>query len=106
MMLYLGVSLIFLLGAFLSLMNKEYRHTFYSMETGGQMTRRLFLEGTDVMKAEVFGCHTAQWAPIRDKVEAWVSAGWATWEEEKLEWFTDQWKSTVPEDMQPAKKTG
>ena len=35
---------------------------------------------------------------------AWVSAGWPTWEEEKPEWFTDQWKSIVPEDMKPTRK--
>ena len=44
--------------------------------------------------------------PISDKVEAWVKEGWATWEEEKPEWFTDQWKTSVPEDMKPAEKTG
>ncbi|GMI09867.1 hypothetical protein TrVE_jg7423, partial [Triparma verrucosa] len=44
LVMILGGSLIFLLGAFLLLMNKEYRHTFFSFETGGQMTRRVFLE--------------------------------------------------------------
>ena len=44
--------------------------------------------------------------PISDKVEAWVKEGWATWEEEKPEWFTDHWKISVPEDMKPTKKKG
>ena len=35
-----------------------------------------------------------------------MKEGWATWEEEKPDWFTDQWKASVPEDMKPAKKTG
>ena len=55
------------------------------------------------MKADLFGNNEVHWSPIRDKVESWVRAGWATWEEEKPEWFTDQWKSTVPEDMKPTK---
>ena len=70
------------------------------------MTRRNFLEGDDFARCQVFGCHKFQWTPIRDTVAAWVSAGWATWEEEKPEWFTYQWKARVPEYMKPAKKTG
>ena len=56
------------------------------------------------MKADLFGNNEVHWSPIRDKVESWVRAGWATWEEEKPEWFTDQWKSIVPEDMKPTRK--
>ena len=83
----------------------QYRHTFLSIETGGQSNRRRFLEGTDILKAQVFTVHKSFWSPISDKVAAWVKEGWATWEEEKPEWFTDQWKASVPEDMKPAKKT-
>ncbi|GMH91809.1 hypothetical protein TrST_g2648 [Triparma strigata] len=102
----LGGSLTVLLGAFLLLMNKEYRHTFFSFDSGHKLTRRLFLEGDDVSKAQVFGSHEFQWTPIRDKVKAWVKEGWATWEEEKPEWFTDMWKASVPEDMIPMKVYG
>ena len=37
---------------------------------------------------------------------AWVKEGWATWEEEKPDWFTHQWKASIPEDMKPVKKIG
>ena len=70
------------------------------------MKRRVFLEGTDVMKAEIFASNKGYRKPIDDKVATWVNAGWATWEEEKPEWFTDKWKTSVPENMKPAKKTG
>ena len=60
----------------------------------------------DLMKAEVFGNNEIHWSPIRDKVAAWVKEGWAAWEEDKPEWFTDQWIASVPEDMKPAKKSG
>ena len=70
------------------------------------MTRRNFLDGSDVMKSIVFKNNTTHWLPIKDKVTAWVKEGWATWEEEKPDWFTDKWKTSVPEDMKPAKKTG
>lgn len=85
-------------------MNSEYRKRFLSVETGPQLTRRMFLEGDDVMKSEVFGCNTSQWKPIRDKVETWVQDNWSRWEEEKPEFFTDLWKAGVPLGMLPKKK--
>ena len=84
----------------------QYRNTFLSAETGGQMTRKNFLEGTDFMKAIIFSKNKGYRKPIEDKVATWVKEGWATWEEEKPEWFTDRWKASVPEDMKPTKKTG
>ena len=68
------------------------------------MKRRVFLEGTDVMKAEIFASNKGYRKPIDDKVATWVREGWATWEEEKPEWFTDRWKESVPKYMRPAKK--
>eukprot|EP00519_Triparma_laevis_P012762 CAMPEP_0182500664 /NCGR_PEP_ID=MMETSP1321-20130603/9697_1 /TAXON_ID=91990 /ORGANISM="Bolidomonas sp., Strain RCC1657" /LENGTH=248 /DNA_ID=CAMNT_0024705163 /DNA_START=34 /DNA_END=777 /DNA_ORIENTATION=+ len=62
----LGGSLIFLLGAFLLLMDKEYWQTFMSTETGGQMKRRMFLEGNDAMKASVFASNKGYRKPIDD----------------------------------------
>lgn len=47
-----------------------------------------------------------QWAPIRDKVEAWVRSGWKKWEEEKPDWFMDDWKATVPREMIPLRRGG
>ncbi|GMH61537.1 hypothetical protein TrLO_g13387 [Triparma laevis f. longispina] len=67
------------------------------------MTRRNFLEGTDVMKADVFSSMEKHWNPIRVKIEVWIKAGWWTWEREKPEWFTDEWKLSVPEEMIPKK---
>ena len=70
------------------------------------MKRRMFLEGNDAMKASVFASNKGYRKPIDDKVASWVNAGWATWEEEKPEWFTDKWIASVPEVMKPTKKTG
>ncbi|GMI03401.1 hypothetical protein TrLO_g3008 [Triparma laevis f. longispina] len=63
-----------------------------------------FLEGYDVMKADVLTNHESHWAPIREKVEAWVRAGWKNWEQDKPEWYTDNWKAIVPKEMIPTKK--
>ena len=70
------------------------------------MTRKNFLEGKEVMKAIIFSKNKGYRKPIVDKVATWVKESWATWEEEKPEWFTDQWKASVHEYMKPAKKTG
>ncbi|GMH72902.1 hypothetical protein TL16_g06036 [Triparma laevis f. inornata] len=99
----LGISLILLVGLFFALMNGEYRHTFFSVETGGEMRRRLFLEGDDKMKYTIFEVTREYWSPIGDKVEAWVRAGWKSWEQDKPEWFTDNWKAMVPKEMIPEK---
>ncbi|GMH71342.1 hypothetical protein TrLO_g3863 [Triparma laevis f. longispina] len=88
------------MGLFFALINGEYRYTFFSVETGAQMTRRNFLEGNDVMKVDVFTNYESIWG----KVEAWVKAGWKKWEQEMPEWFTDGCKASVPKYMIPAKK--
>ncbi|GMH62408.1 hypothetical protein TrST_g13776 [Triparma strigata] len=104
--LSLGGSFLVLVSLFFALMENKYRKTFFSTESGGQLTRRLFLEGDNNMKASVFGTKKTHWMPVRDKMASWIKEGWATWEDEKPEWFTDMWKASVPEDMKPAKKTG
>ena len=71
------------------------------------MTRKAFLEGKDDFeKSYLIGCNESHWSTIKDKVATWVKEGWATWEEEKPDWFTDQWKASVPEDMKPTGKMG
>ena len=101
---FLGISLIILLGAFFALMNKEYRHTFISTESAPQMTKRIFLEGNDLERYTLFQITRTYWKSFEDKVAAWVKEGWSTWEEEKPDWFTHQWKASVPEDIKPEKK--
>ncbi|GMI07354.1 hypothetical protein TrLO_g7535 [Triparma laevis f. longispina] len=70
------------------------------------MLRRVFLEGDDVSKSQVFKKHRAIWKPLEEKVKAWVKAGWKQWGEEKPEWFTDDWKLKVPKYMLSATVAG
>ena len=56
------------------------------------------------MKADIIYIHETHWSSIRDKVGAWVKAEWKNWEQEKPEWFTDNWKKEmVLKDMIPEK---
>ena len=64
----LAGGLLFLLGLFFTLMEKKYRQTSLSVETGGQISRRRFLEGNDLQKASVFGVHDSHLNPIKDKI--------------------------------------
>ncbi|GMH82067.1 hypothetical protein TL16_g09138 [Triparma laevis f. inornata] len=102
----LGGGLLFLLGLSFTLMDEKYRKTFLSVETGGQFTRRGFLEGDEIMKSDLIWNNEVQWYPIRGKVEAWIRAGWWRWEEKKPEWFTDDWKANVPKYMIPERGGG
>lgn len=102
--IYGGLSLFVLSCTLLILMEKTYRRTFYSIETGGQLTRRMFLAGDDKLKSEVFGCHTDHWNPIVDSVKEWVVSGWKRWNDEKPEWFSDRWIARVPEELIPGRR--
>lgn len=100
----LGSCLCILGASFYMLIKKEYRRSFYSVETGPQATRRRFVEGDDLMKADALKKHKSYWAPIHDEVAGWCQEGWNKWEEEQPEWFTDRWIKKVPAYMKPRKK--
>ncbi|GMH97957.1 hypothetical protein TrST_g4440 [Triparma strigata] len=96
-----GSILMFMSALFLMIMNPRHRRSFFSIELGWQMTRRIFLEGDDAMKAEVFDTNIAHWEPIRDNVEDWVRANWHLWKYKRPDWFTDHWIALVPLNMIP-----
>lgn len=80
--------------------------TFISLETGGQFKRFRFIEDDDDRsRADIFRSTELYWRPIEDRVEAWVKSGWAKWEEERPEFFTDQWKDMVPREFIPERAT-
>lgn len=97
--------MVFLTGVLFLSMKKKYRSTFFTFETGAQCTRRLFIEGDDVMRSEVLAITIRHWRPIEDKVASWIRAGWFRWEDEKPAWFTDIFKDSVPKFMLPKKSS-
>ena len=97
------VAWLALFGVFMLLMKHEYRKTFWSRQTGAEVTRSYFLEGkSDEMKAIIFTSNKKQWNVIRDEVKAWVLQNWWKWKEEKPAWFTDNFIANVPDDMIPS----
>ena len=90
-------------GIFLSYINERYFYTFFSLETGGQMTIRVFRsQEDDESKAVIFKRSETQWQGIRDEVKEWVWLGWPRWMEEKPIWFNERMRSRIPVDMIPS----
>jgi hypothetical protein len=87
---------------FLSLMKKEYRRSFWCMETGNEWVQSYFLQGErDDVKQNVLYLNAAKWAAIRPQVKEWVRSSWVGWERDKPDWYTDNWKAKVPADWVP-----
>ncbi|GMH79600.1 hypothetical protein TrST_g7876 [Triparma strigata] len=80
-------------------MNKEFRKTFYSIETGKQHAAKLFFEGNDLIKANSFRSHSSYWKEFEEPLQIWLDEGWSSWEDEKPDWFTEAWRKRVPEHM-------
>jgi hypothetical protein len=86
---------------FLKSMKAKYRKTFFSLETGSDITVSYFESMDDAVKSKVFTKNKILWTEIAPDAKAWLQEGWETWEEEQPAWFTEVWKSRVPDDMIP-----
>jgi hypothetical protein len=85
-----------------SMMKKENRKTFVSLETGCEWAQKFFLEGeTDKAKSNTVWLNKNKWEPIKEPVKEWVQENWWTWKEETPDWFTDAWIAKVPDDFIP-----
>ena len=92
----------FAFAVFLSLMKKNYRSTFWSLETGNEWIQAFFINGgSDDGKKNVLKYNKVKWKAIEPLVKEWVGEGWMGWERDKPDWFTDNWKSRVPVDWVP-----
>ena len=84
------------------MMKKNFRSTFWSMETGNEWVQSYFIQGgSDDIKMNVLTKNRAKWKAIEPQVREWVREGWMRWEREKPDWFTDNWKAKVPADWVP-----
>jgi hypothetical protein len=84
---------------FLALMRKKYRRTFFSLETGNDWAQAFFVKGeTDEIKQKTVTIKRVKWKPIAGDVKKWVNDSWEVWEEDQPDWFTDAWKSRIPDD--------
>jgi hypothetical protein len=95
----LGISFF---ACFLLLMKPGYKGSFISTQTGHAWILKRFADGeTDELKSWVLTTNRKLWLPIRDDVKAWTLENWERWEEEKPEWFDDNFRAVVNDDWIP-----
>ena len=88
--------------AFLVLMKKKYRATFFSLQTGNQWAQSYFKTGnSDETRAIIITCNRHQWQSIRPQVREFLKENWPRWVEEGPEWFNRVWISNVDDDLLP-----
>jgi hypothetical protein len=88
-------------------MKKQFRSTFWSMETGTEWIQSVFVLGkNDSVKQEIVDFNRAKWRAIEPEVKEWVMSGWVQWERDKPDWFTDHWKASVPAAWVPMEGQG
>jgi hypothetical protein len=82
--------------------DRKYWHTFFNVERAKDFAARRFKEtNEDSVKANVLTNSRHLWEDIKGDVKEWVQANWHKWEEEKPDWFHDQWKPFVPVEFIP-----
>ena len=80
----------------------EYRHLFYTAETGVEYIRKGFMSAeTDEEKMEIFRRHEMKWAHYKDEVREFTHANWNRWKEEQPAWFTEEVIQRVPDEFIP-----
>ncbi|GMI25035.1 hypothetical protein TeGR_g7458 [Tetraparma gracilis] len=80
----------------------EYRHLFYTAETGVEYIRKEFMSAeTDEAKMEIFRRHEIKWRSYKDEVRDFTHANWAWWKEEQPAWFTEEVIQRVPDEYIP-----
>ncbi len=88
--------------AILLLMEREYLRTFISTQTGNEWAVSFFLTGdTDVLRLKPLRLNKQKWKKIEAELREFVEENWERWEEEEPDWFTEVWKSRVPDDWLP-----
>eukprot|EP00520_Triparma_pacifica_P016743 CAMPEP_0118648730 /NCGR_PEP_ID=MMETSP0785-20121206/9316_1 /TAXON_ID=91992 /ORGANISM="Bolidomonas pacifica, Strain CCMP 1866" /LENGTH=151 /DNA_ID=CAMNT_0006540951 /DNA_START=199 /DNA_END=651 /DNA_ORIENTATION=- len=95
-------TLLLSLVVFFITIEKNYRVTFYSRQTGKGMKQELFKNGKDdATRAVIFNVTRHYWVGIENDMKRWVQQNWKKWEKKKPEWFTDNLKARIPVEWIP-----
>ena len=101
-MAVLNAAWLLTFGVMLRTMKREYRRTFFSLQTGRERTRRVFLENDfDEDRADIFKKNRMLWKDLHEVVKKWVKENWWLWKETQPDWFSETLIAQIPEDMIP-----
>ncbi len=83
------------------LCKRDYLHTFWSMETAAQYTKRTKWDGaSDAKRASVLTrLHHSYLRLFRDEARQWLADNWDEWEAQRPKWFTERWKRALPNSV-------
>ena len=84
--------------------DREYLHTFVSLQTGNSFSQSYFLDnqGNDAKRVRIFFHNERHWQAIRDRVRQWVLSVYATWQALMPAFFTADLQARIPDDFMPA----
>ena len=89
-LLVLGLLLVSMLSfaGFLKFINQDYLWTFGDTQTGKSFVVANFENATDDrIRFDIFTHHRRYYDQISDRLKVWLELNWATWEENKPDWF-------------------
>ena len=95
--------------AFFFSAKREYWRTFWNTETAAQYTKRVRWDSNADVKHRAMllvSLHPSLLRLVADDAERWLLANWDSWtdagkEELALDWFTDEWKRSLPDSVIP-----
>ena len=94
-------SVILLNVVFFASIKKDFRRTFWSLNTAEDFVCEYFESDLDSTRKMVFMKSKHKWKKISADVKKWVGDNWSTWMDEEPDWFDDNFKASVPPDMIP-----
>jgi hypothetical protein len=98
-----AVWLIAVVGLSLTI-EREYLHTFVSLQTGNSFSQSIFVDNqdNDAKCVNIFFLNERLWQAIRDRVRHWVLSVYAAWQALMPSFFTADLQARIPDDFMPA----
>ena len=95
------VGIVVSFASLLASMEKSYRHTFISTQTGNQQIQSIFTDNDDdEQKFMIFYFNRNKWEePIGATVKHWLLYRIQFWIAEEQEWLTEEKMERIPEDI-------
>jgi hypothetical protein len=87
---------------FFLLAKREYWPSFWRSETAAEYTKRVKWDGQpdERLRAMILvKVHPSLLRLIAPEARKWIEENWKRWTKDKPDWFTDRWKSGLPDSV-------